>query len=226
MCTNYTPATPAHLLALDTIDWSASTPAAWPIETFPGYAAPIVLPGHNGRLHLQTGSYGLIPRWCKDRPQATSVSRKTYNARSETVADKPSYRQPWRERRWAVAPMLDCFEPCWESGRAVRWRIRLADAPLFGAAGLHESWTDPLTGEVQRSFTLLTVNADGHPLMGRMHRPEDEKRMLVLLPVRDWSHWLHATTEQALQIVRSAPSGRLLGEPAPVRHEPQQTLDF
>lgn len=226
MCTNYTPATPTHLLALDGIDWAGPAQPDWPRETFPGYAAPIVLPGPQGRLSLQTGSYGLIPRWCKDIRQATTVSRKTYNARSETVAEKPSYRQPWRERRWAVAPMLDCFEPCWETGRAVRWRIRLAEAPLFGAAGLHESWTDPQTGELRRSFTLLTVNADDHALMGRMHRPQDEKRMLVLLRPEAWSTWLQATTEQALMTLRSAPAAILLGEPAPVRPEPQQTLGF
>jgi len=226
MCTNYTPATPAHLLALGAIDWPATTQASWPVETFPGHAAPILLPGQDGRLQLHTGGYGLIPRWCRDRAQASGVSRKTYNARSETVASKPSYRLPWRERRWAVAPMLDCFEPCWESGRAVRWRIRLADAPLFGAAGLHESWTDPHSGEVRRSFTLLTVNADDHPLMGRMHRPGDEKRMLVLLRPTAWSHWLQATTELALHTIRLAPRERLLGEPAPVRPQPQQTLDF
>jgi len=226
MCTNYTPATPTHLLALETINWAGPARPDWPVETFPGYEAPIMVPGPDGRLRLHKGSYGLIPRWCKDRQQAGTLSRKTYNARSETVADKPSYRQPWRERRWAVAPMLDCFEPCWETGRAVRWRIRLADAPVFGAAGLHERWSDPQTGEMHRSFTLLTVNADGHALMGRMHRPQDEKRMLVLLRPQDWSDWLHATTEEALATLRSAPAAVLLGEPAPVRQESQQSLNF
>lgn len=226
MCTNYTPATPTHLLAMEGIDWAGSVPPDWPIETFPGYDAPILLPGPQGRMVLQTGSYGLIPRWCKDRQQAMTISRKTYNARSETVADKPSYRQPWRERRWAVAPMFDCFEPCWETGRAVRWRIRLADAPVFGAAGLHERWTDPQTGEVCHSFTLLTVNADSHPLMGRMHRPQEEKRMLLLLPPPAWSHWLQADSEQARVNLRAALATPLLGEPAPVRPEPQQSLGF
>lgn len=70
------------------------------------------------------------------------------------------------------------------------------------------------------------MNADGHPLMERMHRPGDEKRMLVLLRPADWPRWFQATTEQALQTIRSAPCGHLLGEPAPVRPQPQQTLDF
>ncbi|MEZ5703080.1 MAG: SOS response-associated peptidase family protein [Burkholderiaceae bacterium] len=51
----------------------------------------------------------------------------TYNARCETVEDKPSFRDAWREKRFAVVPMLNYFEPCWESGRAVRWRIERAD---------------------------------------------------------------------------------------------------
>ncbi|MEZ5646898.1 MAG: SOS response-associated peptidase family protein [Burkholderiaceae bacterium] len=226
MCTNYTPATPSDLLSLDAIEASGWRGPDWPAETCPGYEAPILLPGPGGRAQLCTGSYGLIPRWCKDQRQAGSVSRRTYNARSETVAEKPSFRQAWRERRWAVAPMRDFFEPCWESGRAVRWRIRLAGEPLFGAAGLQETWTDPANGVIQRSFTLLTVNADGHELMGRMHRPEDEKRMLVLLPMALWPSWLDGDGRSALQVLQGAHRSTLVGEAAPVRRDAQQTLDF
>lgn len=226
MCTNYTPATPSDLSGLDRIDGWQPLTAHWPAETFPGYAAPLLLAGEGGGLRLDTGRYGLVPRWCRDRRQAETVSRRTYNARSETVAEKPSYRQPWREKRWVVAPMRDFFEPCWETGRAVRWRIRLADEPLFGAAGLHETWIDPHTGERVTSFTLLTVNADGHGLMRRMHRPEDEKRMLVLLPAHDWSRWLQADTAEALGLLQEAGSRCLEGEPAPARPERQQALGF
>ena len=91
-----------------------------------------------------------------------------------------------------------------------------ADGDLFAAAGLWERWTDPASGEITTSFTLLTVNADAHPLMARMHRPGDEKRMPVLLAPGDFEAWLHATDEQAHALVRktcAVPAGRRAGAP-------------
>jgi len=111
--------------------------------------------------------------------------------------------------------MENFFEPCWETGRAVRWRIARADGDLFAAAGLWERWADPASGEVTTSFTLLTVNADAHPLMARMHRPGDEKRMPVLLAPGDFEAWLHATDEQAHALVHKTYAVPICGEPAP-----------
>jgi putative SOS response-associated peptidase YedK len=59
------------------------------------------------------------------------------------------------------------------------------------------------------------VNADGHPLMARMHRPGDEKRMPVLLAPGDFEAWLHATDDQAHALLRRMPAVPLTGEPAP-----------
>lgn len=232
MCANYTPATPRHLLAMPGLQGVVLPAQDWPAETFPGYAAPIIVsaerPGsaEAGAPVCEVARYGLVPRWCKDGQQAATLSRHTYNARSETVAEKPSYRAPWRERRFALAPMLHYFEPCWETGQSVRWRIAMATGTPFAAAGLHEQWTDPGSGEIVRSFTLLTVNADSHQLLGRMHRPGDEKRMLVIVPHGAYAQWLHASPAQAVQMMRAAPAERLAGEPAPLRAQPQQSLGF
>ncbi len=78
--------------------------------------------------------------------------------------------------------MQNYFEPCWETGRSVRWRIARADGEPLLAAALHEHWVDPATRERIHSFTLLTRNADAHPLLRRMHRPGDEKRQLCTVP--------------------------------------------
>lgn len=72
------------------------------------------------------------------------------------------------------------YEPCYESGRAVRWRIfQDGDVPL-GIVGIYTTWKLP-EGRHLHSMSMLTVNADGHTLMSRMHRPDDEKRMVVIL---------------------------------------------
>jgi putative SOS response-associated peptidase YedK len=215
MCTNYTPPTPQHLLAMPELGAALGGDLDWPAETFPGYGAPIVVANANGGRSVCVARYGLVPRWCKDSTQATALSRRTYNARSETVAEKPSYRAPWRESRFALAPMLNYFEPCWETGKAVRWRIHMADGAPFAVAGLHETWTDRDSGEMVRSFSLLTVNADGHPLLGRMHRPLDEKRMLVVVPRGAYGEWLHATPAQAALMMQATPAEWLAGEAAP-----------
>ena len=79
--------------------------------------------------------------------------------------------------------LVDNFcEPSYESGRAVRWKIELASGDPFGIACLWDRWTDPASGVQSGSFTVLTVNADGHAVTGRMHRPDEEKRMPVIVP--------------------------------------------
>jgi putative SOS response-associated peptidase YedK len=73
---------------------------------------------------------------------------------------------------------------------------------------------DPL-GTVLQSFTLLTVNADGHALMGRMHKPGEEKRMPVMVAQADYQDWLHATPQSASGWMRAWPAAELQGRAAP-----------
>lgn len=219
MCVNYTPPTLERLRAspFGVTQWPEPD---WSAEIFPGYDAPLIVRvGAAGRHDLAPrgvlARFGLVPRWSEDAAHARALSRHTTNARSETVAVKPSFRHPWRERRWALAPMEHFFEPCWETGQAVRWRIARADGQPFAAAGLWEHWTDPAGGEVLTSFTLLTVNADAHPLMARMHRPGEEKRMPVLLAPAQFETWLHANDEAAHALLHGARLEPLVGAPAP-----------
>jgi putative SOS response-associated peptidase YedK len=65
------------------------------------------------------------------------------------------------------------------------------------------------------SFTMLTINADNHPLMQRFHRPEDEKRMPVLLDSPQYSAWLRSTKEQVPDFLRAYPAQHLISEAAP-----------
>ena len=144
MCTNYTPTSRDRLRAAK-LGVDHLPEADWPPEVYPGYEAPILVRGgapgqHDLAPRCVLARFGLVPRWCRDAAHAHELARHTTNARSETASVKPSFRAPWRERRWALAPMESFFEPCWESGRAVRWRIAVAQADLFAAAGLWERW--------------------------------------------------------------------------------------
>lgn len=60
----------------------------------------------------------------------------------------------------------------------------------MGVASLWDQCTDTTTGEIVTSFTMLTVKADGHPVMGRFHRPGDEKCSAVVLETRQFGPWL------------------------------------
>jgi putative SOS response-associated peptidase YedK len=62
---------------------------------------------------------------------------------------------------------------------------------------------------------MLTINADNHPLMQRFHRPEDEKRMPVLLHPPRYSAWLQSTKEQFPDFLRAYPAQNLISEAAP-----------
>ena len=198
------------------VDWvrehfGVSLPNPYPAVTYPGYLAPVVVRGHeSGRTACGLARFGLVPSWAKD----ATIGRRTYNARSETVAQKPSYRAAWRHRHFAIALADDFFEPCYESGRAVRWRIARTDATPLGIASIWDRWTDPATGEVVASFSMLTVNADQHPVMNRFHKPGDEKRTPVVLAPDQFGLWLDASPDSAMAILQSGRMPALAGAPA------------
>ena len=93
MCTNFTPTRNNTWVKAQ---FGVELPASeYPTEAYPGYAAPFVLKSHQtGRVACGLARFGLIPSWAKDN----KISRHTYNARSETVREKPSYRTAWRQR--------------------------------------------------------------------------------------------------------------------------------
>ena len=147
------------------------------------------------------GRFGLIPHWSKD----DKISRHTYNARSETVMEKPSFRDAWRKSQHCIIPAAGIYEPDWRSGKAVATRIEGTDGEPLGIAGLWSAWRS-LTGKVVSSFTMLTINAADHPLMRNFHRPEDEKRMVVILSPDYFDEWLSAEPEQSARFLIPYPA--------------------
>lgn len=150
------------------------------------------------------GLFGLVPHWSQD----TKITRFTYNARSETVSQKPSFRDAWKHGQHCIIPAEAIFEPDWRSGKAVPTRIINAEGAPMGIAGLWSSWGSP-QGETVYTFTMLTINADTHPLMRLMHKPTDEKRMVVILPEEDYDAWLRADVDSSGTFLRPYPANRL-----------------
>jgi len=142
------------------------------------------------------GLFGLVPHWATD----LKICRSTYNARSETVATKPSFREAWKRAQHCIIPAQAIYEPDWRSGKAIPTRIERSDGRPMGIAGLWSAWKSP-QGEWVHSYTMLTTNADTHPLMNQFHKPTDEKRMIVVLPESAYDKWLVATAERSDQFL-------------------------
>lgn len=206
MCANYQPPSVETLL-----HWGlqiAAGRATERSEVYPGQAGPVVT-SMDPRA-VQYGSFGLVPHWAKP-----DLARRTYNARSETVASKPSYRSAWRQGQLAVIPVMGFYEPNYETGKPVRWRISRADGRMFGLAGIWERRLDD-PGISAWSFSMLTINATDHPLMSRFHAPEDEKRSVVVLDDEDWDAWLNARSDADRRaLMQPMDAEMMVAEPAP-----------
>lgn len=156
-----------------------------------------------------SGLFGLVPHWSPD----TKITQYTYNARSETVASKPSFRDAWKQAQHCIIPAESFYEPDWRSGRPVPTRIARADGEPMGMAGLWSAWKSP-KGDVVHSFTLLTINAAQHPLMRLFHKPVDEKRMVVILQEDRYDDWLNAGPAESKSLLRAYPAENLAASAA------------
>lgn len=189
-------------------------------DIWPGYNALIIrrprdtdvgdeaVPEREGVI----GQFGLLPHWAKDE----TFGRRTFNARSETAPTLPSFRDAWNRSQHCIIPADAIYEPDWRTGKAIPTRITRTDGEPMGIAGLWSTWRPKAGGEWVYSFTMLTINADDHPLMRNMHRPEDEKRMVVILPDDQFDAWLVASPAESGSFLRQYPADALAAEPRPV----------
>jgi putative SOS response-associated peptidase YedK len=186
-------------------------PVPWPRGVFPRSPGPFVRRARDAagyERELVVGQWGLIPWFAKE----PTLKFPTNNARSEELAQKASYKDPWKRGQRCIIPAVTFDEPNWETGKNVWWRFRRADGDPWGLAGLWNTWTDKATGEVHESYTMLTVNADDHPLMRRMHKPDPkapadrpDKRSVIPLDPADFDEWLEGTQAQAQALLKPAP---------------------
>lgn len=211
MCANYIPSTRDQLQQYFGV---AAPDKDFKSEAFPGNMAPMIRPPRADAVHgdraCALGMFGMVPHWAEPK-----LARQTYNARTETVAAKPSFRNAWRKRQFCIVPLASFFEPSYETGKAERWEIAHVDGDPLGIAGLWEFKPDGGNGLPLLSFTMLTINADGHALMQRFHKPDDEKRMLVILQPEQFDDWLQCPVEDAPDFFVRYPADQLVAHAAP-----------
>ena len=167
-------------------DWELEAELAAPKYYVSGFEFPKMPVLTNEQPdRFQAFNWGLIPFWVKTPEQAAGLRAKTLNARAETVLEKPSFRQAIRKRRCLV-PANGFYEWRAFQGKKYPYYIFLRDQQVFSFAGLWEEWVNPATGEILKTYSILTTEANA--LMAKIHNTK--KRMPVILPREQERAWL------------------------------------
>jgi len=145
--------------------------------------------------------WGLVPSWAKEK----AIGARMINARSETLGEKPSFRNAFRRRRCLI--LADGYYEWQRSGTVKQpYYIAFEDGEPFGMAGLWEKWRDPASGEPLESCCIVTTAPA--PAVAHVH-----DRMPVIVPPAAHAEWLdprnEATQELARLLVPSAAQGLL-----------------
>ncbi len=196
--------------------FTLSTPAAKLMELFQLTEFPRMDPHYNiaptslvacirqsqQQRQALTMRWGLVPSWAKD----IKIGNRMINARSETAAEKPSFRKAWSQRRCLI-PVDGFYE--WEklaSRTKQPWLIHMPERIPFAFAGLWETWQPPDSevGDAVLTCTILTTTANED--MSPIH-----DRMPVVIPPEHHATWLsdQASPAQLQQLTQPIASGNL-----------------
>ena len=189
-------------------------------ETFPGFTMPDELtPRYNiapsqgvavvpnkGDNTVEFFQWGLIPFWAKD----PKIGNRMINARSETLAEKPSFRTPYKRRRCLI--LSDGFYE-WRSEPGSKTKtpiyIQLKSEKPFAFAGLWEAWSPNIDDDPLHSCTIITTSPNA--LMETIHR-----RMPVILEPDAYDWWLdpnEQTPNQLNDLLKPYPADEMMAYP-------------
>jgi putative SOS response-associated peptidase YedK len=132
---------------------------------------------HDDKKRLVAFRWGLIPAWAND----PSIGYKMFNARAETVAEKPSFRCAFQKRRCLIP--VDGFYEWQKAGKAKKpFCFSLKSGHPFGLAGLYETWISPEQGPIN---TATIITTEPNDLIRPIH-----DRMPVIIPKDKQAEWL------------------------------------
>lgn len=134
---------------------------------------------------IQVFNWGLVPFWVKTESDAEQIRKMTLNARSDTIFEKPSFREPIMKKR-CIIPSTGYFEWRHEGTKKIPYYIYLKDEEIFSMAGIYDRWLDKETGEEHDTFSIITT--DTNPLTDYIHNTKH--RMPAILTKGDEEKWL------------------------------------
>ena len=182
MCGRYTLSTPSDLLA-DLMEVQETPQLSQRFNIAPTQEAPILRLADDPSPHREIVllKWGLVPFWAKD----PTIGNRMINARAETVAEKPSFRNSFKKRRCIV--LTDGFYEWQKTGSGKQpYFFRLQSQQPFGMAGLWDRW-EKGDGQPLETFTILTTQPN--ELVATAHH-----RMPVILTPRQIELWLDPAT--------------------------------
>lgn len=159
----------------------------------PTHLHPALLNADQSTLALLR--WGLVPFWAND----SKIGYKMINARVETIAEKPAFKQALAKRR-CIIPMDGYYEWKKTSDGKQPYRITCPDQVLFSVAGLWETWLDKSTGKELSTYTIIT-----QPSNAKLSSIHD--RMPAILEADQERLWLDdsLTTRDLLSLIRPYP---------------------
>jgi len=193
---------------------------------------PVIALANNNQPRAVAFKWGLIPSWSKD----PKIGNRLINARAETLAEKPSFRNAFIRRRCLI-PATGFYE--WQKqpdGKTkIPMLIRLSSGQPFAFAGLWEHWGSPEGDEIE-SCTIITTEPNS--LMATIHN-----RMPVILPQEHYESWLEPQEkkpEELQDLLKTFPADEMQAHPVstlvnspsndvmectlPIQHPTQSTL--
>ncbi len=154
----------------------------------PGVENPVIITHSPNQIVLML--WGLLPVWAKDR----SIGYSLINARSESVAEKTSFKKAFSERRCLI-PMNFFYEPDKSVKPSIPWYFRFKSREPFGVAGVYSNWKDPKSGKDIQTYSLITVPAND--IVGKVH-----PRMPAILKKMDEDKWLNPDTTESEHLMK------------------------
>lgn len=179
MCANYKPLTIEQSKQLEL----PLIPFEYAEEVYPSYKTPLLFKSDHG-LEWREVLFGLVPKWSED----INISKHTYNARHETIFQKPSFQDAAYKCKFGVIPVSEFYESKYIENKPQRWGVRRKDGKAFYIAALYE--IRKLNDQIIRSAAMLTMDAIDHPMMKNFHEPGDVKRSVVVIPDTRLDDWL------------------------------------
>lgn len=162
--------------------------------------APLIAMSEDGPV-LAHARWGLVPHWARD----TTIARQCFNARGETVHEKPAFRDSFRKSR-VLVPASGWFEWTGPKGRKLKHAIEQTGREIM-FAGLRAAWKRP-DGEWLETFTIVTV-----PALASIAHLHD--RMPLPVPEAEWSLWLEGSVDDARALLEPDVAEYMIEPPVP-----------
>lgn len=139
----------------------------------------------SGTPTVRSLKWGLIPPWVRNAEDADEIRYKTFNARSESLKEKPSFSSSFRSKRCLI-PVRGFYEWQHVGKEKIPWYIYSVNNEMLTLAGLYSEWLNKESGELLNTFTIITTEAN--EMMAEIHN--SKKRMPAILQKDEERKWI------------------------------------